>query len=100
MNRRKFFKKIGAATAVTIIAPSVLLSETPKAIAPKVRATDGLFHQLQRGNIHQYGAITRDQIKEAVEYVFRDKEMAGERKIKFQCGPEVYKTMQDLFKAA
>lgn len=81
MNRRGFFKGIGAVTATTIIAPHVILAETPP-VPETVVGTEGLWTQLQRAKCVPYGGtggITREHIQEAVEYVFRNHKPLDER---------------------
>jgi hypothetical protein len=76
MNRRNFFKKIGVASVATIIIPHVLLAEVPVVVAPVV--TDGSWHQARRGRVISYnrpGGLTKEHIREAVEYVFREENM-------------------------
>ena len=74
MNRRGFFKGIGAVTAATIITPTVLLEEVP--VVPEVpMGNEGLWTQIRRAKTIAYdrpNGLTRDDIKNAVEAVFRD----------------------------
>lgn len=66
------------------------------------RLNEGLWHQLRRGKIIKYarpGGITRVQIKEAVEYVFRNNpyKRYEDRKIKFKCGREAMNNVLEIF---
>jgi len=69
------------------VAPSILLSESPSVVAiPNVQLSDGLWAQLNKGNVVKYGApggITREHIREAVEYVF-NQPVPEERKMVFR----------------
>lgn len=67
-----------------------------------VRLNEGLWHQLRRGKIIKYarpGGITKVQIKEAVEYVFRGNpyKRYEDRKIKFKCGLEALHNVLEIF---
>lgn len=74
MNRRGFFKGIGAVTAATIIAPTVLLEEVP--VVPEVpMGNEGLWVQLKRAKNITYArpeGLTREHIKNVVEQVFKE----------------------------
>lgn len=85
MNRRKFFKGIGSVIATTVIAPHVILAENNS--VEVFTEGNGLWQQLRRGKIIKYGkpnGITKAQIKEAVEYVFRDYENRPQRFLRFE----------------
>lgn len=67
-----------------------------------VRLNEGLWHQLRRGKIVTYGrpgGITKDHIKEVVEYIFRPNPFKQdvERRIKFKCGKYAYQNMLEIF---
>lgn len=67
-----------------------------------VKLNEGLWHQLRRGKIIKYarpGGITKVQIKEAVEYVFRANpyKRYEDRKIKFKCGLEALHNVLEIF---
>lgn len=67
------------------------------------RLNEGLWHQLRRGKIINYGragGITRDHLKEAAEYVFRTNPFKQdvERRIKFKCGKYAYQNIIEIFK--
>ena len=67
-----------------------------------VRLNEGLWHQLRRGKIIKYarpGGITKVQIKEAVEYVFKGNQYKRyeDRKIKFKCGLEALHNVLEIF---
>lgn len=65
------------------------------------RLNEGLWHQIRRGRIIEYGrpgGITKLHIAEAAEYVFRNSKMRFEnRKIKFKCGTQAYYNVLNLF---
>lgn len=67
-----------------------------------VRYNEGLWHQLRRGKIISYGkpgGITREHIKEAAEYVFRQNPYKPkiERKLRFKCGTPAYDNVLQIF---
>lgn len=67
-----------------------------------VRYNEGLWHQLRRGKIITYGkpgGITREHIKEAAEYVFRQNpdKPTIERRIRFKCGTQAYQNVLEIF---
>src|SRR5690606_2263915 len=67
-----------------------------------IRYNEGLWHQLRRGKIITYGrpgGITREHIKEAVSYVFRQnpEKPTIERRIRFKCGTEAYNNVLEIF---
>lgn len=67
-----------------------------------IRYNEGLWHQLRRGKIITYGrpgGITREHIKEAVAYVFRQnpEKPTIERRIRFKCGTEAYNNVLEIF---
>lgn len=67
------------------------------------RLNEGLWHQLRRGKIIKYGrpgGITREHLKEAVEYIFRANpyKPTAERRIKFKAGKEAYENVLAIFK--
>lgn len=101
MRRRDFFKKIGAATAVAVVAPTIL-AESPAKINSTVSReavyNEGMFAKMQKGNVHQYEGLTKEHIKQAVEYVFRPSGMP-ERHVKFKVrSMEAVKEFNDLLK--
>jgi hypothetical protein len=66
------------------------------------RLNEGLWHQLRRGKLIKYGrpgGITRDHLKEAVEYVFRINPFKQdvERRLKFKAGKYAYQNMLEIF---
>ncbi len=67
------------------------------------KLNEGLWHQLRRGKIIKYGrpgGITREHIKEAVEYIFRANphKATVERRIKFKAGKQAYENILAIFK--
>lgn len=66
-----------------------------------IRLNEGLWHQIRRGRIIEYGrpgGITKLHIAEAAEYVFRNSKLRYEnRRIKFKCGTQAYYNVLDLF---
>lgn len=67
-----------------------------------VRFNEGLWKQARRGRIIEYGrpgGMTRQHIREAVEYVFRtNPDMQFEnRRVKFKCGKEAFYNVIDIF---
>lgn len=67
-----------------------------------VRLNEGLWHQLRRGKVIKYarpGGITKVQIKEAAEYVFRNNpyKKYEDRRLKFKCGLEALNNVLELF---
>lgn len=67
-----------------------------------IRFNEGLWKQARRGRIIEYGRpghITRQHIREAVEYVFRTKpDMQFEnRRVKFKCGMEAFYNVLEIF---
>lgn len=67
------------------------------------RLNEGLWHQLRRGKIIQYGragGITRNHLKEAAEYVFRVNpwKQDVERRLKFKAGKYAYENILEIFK--
>lgn len=77
MNRRGFLKYFGKGAAATVLMPSVLAIELPsiERAEPAAELGEGLWMQLERGRMMKYapGGITREHIKEAVEYVFKER---------------------------
>lgn len=68
-----------------------------------LRFNEGLWKQARRGRIIEYGrpgAITRQHIREATEYVFRTKpDMQFEnRRVKFKCGMQAFYNVLEIFK--
>lgn len=67
----------------------------------ETRLNEGLWHQLRRGKIIQYGrpgGITKQQIKEAVDYVFQANRMpVQDRRVTFKCGRGAYDNVMQLF---
>lgn len=105
MNRRGFLKRIGQVSAATIVMPSVLAIETPAHVVVEqesaVKLGEGLWTQLQRGNIIKYnaGGITREHIKEAVEHVFSQPMEQPDRQITFRTTSiETMKEFDRIFK--
>lgn len=67
-----------------------------------LRFNEGLWKQARRGRIIEYGrpgGITRQHIREAVEYVFsKNPDMQFEnRRVKFKCGYEAFYNVIDIF---
>lgn len=67
------------------------------------RLNEGLWHQLRRGKLIQYGrpgGITRDHLKEAAEYVFRANpyKQDVEKRLKLKCGKYAYENILAIFK--
>jgi hypothetical protein len=67
------------------------------------RLNEGIWHQIRRGKIVQYGrpgGITRAHIKDAVEYVFRNNPYLSteEREVVLHCGKEAEQNMYQIFK--
>jgi hypothetical protein len=66
------------------------------------KLNEGLIHQIRRGKLIKYGrpgGITRQHIKDAVEYVFRSNDMADvDRYIKFKCGKDAIENIYEIFK--
>lgn len=66
------------------------------------RLNEGLWHQLRRGKIIKYGrpgGITREHLKEAVEYIFRGNphKPTAERRIRFRAGKQAYENVLEIF---
>lgn len=66
------------------------------------RLNEGLWPQLRRGKLIKYArpnGITRNHIREAVEYVFRNNPniQPEERRISFRCGSAAYQNVLDIF---
>jgi hypothetical protein len=66
------------------------------------RLNEGIWHQIRRGRIIKYakpGTITRNHIKEAAAYIFRNRKdlMPHQREIKFKCGYMAYLNMMQIF---
>ncbi len=88
MNRRGFLKKIGLGTAAMVILPSILVSaETTVQITTgkSIDGTEGIFAQIEKSNIHYYGAITKEDIEKILidiydEPVERDFILYGNKK--------------------
>ena len=69
-----------------------------------LRFNEGLWKQARRGRIIQYGrpgGITKQHIREAVEYVFKNKyDMQFEnRRVKFKCGMQAFYNVLEIFEA-
>ena len=67
------------------------------------RLNEGIWHQIRRGRIIKYpkpGAITRNHIKEAAAYLFRNRIdlMPHQREVKFKCGYMAYLNMHNIFR--
>lgn len=67
------------------------------------RLNEGIWHQLRRGKVIQYArpmGITRDKIKELVEYVFRPNPHLSdvERYVELSCGKFAVENMYEIFK--
>jgi hypothetical protein len=67
------------------------------------KLNEGLWHQLRRGKIIKYGrpgGITRDHIKEAVEYIFRANphKPIEDRRVKFKAGKQAFQNILEIFK--
>ena len=95
MNRRKFFKGIGAVVTTTIVAPHVILAETPP-VAETLVGGEGLWVQLKRAKLVKYGSpngLTREHIKEAVEYVFRNHKPVKDRMVTIKTDKRTMKIM-------
>ena len=68
-----------------------------------VRYNEGLWHQMKRGFVVTYGkrgGITREHIRRASDYVFKINPYKPEieRRIKFKCGSEAFKNIQQIYK--
>lgn len=66
------------------------------------RLNEGLYHQIRRGKRISYarpGGITRDHLKDAVEYLFRNNrnKPIAERRIAFKCGTQAFQNMLEIF---
>lgn len=66
------------------------------------KLNEGLWHQLRRGKLIKYArpnGITRNHIKEAVQYVFRNNPhiRPEDRRIRFKCGSAAYDNVLDIF---
>lgn len=65
------------------------------------RLNEGLWHQIRRGRIIEYGrpgGITKLHIQEAAEYVFRNSKVRyNNRRIKFKCGTQAYQNVISIF---
>lgn len=72
MKRRDFFKNFGAGVAVSVVAPNILLDNPVSVVEEQVFGNEGLWHQLRKAKTVPYEGITKQHIKEAVEYVFRN----------------------------
>lgn len=99
MNRRKFLEKIGAVTAVAVVAPNILLEPTVKIDPVTKEAYTGLVPAMEQVNSFAYKGITKEHIREAVEHVFRNSEYPKpERRIKFIVhGEESMKRVHKIF---
>lgn len=67
------------------------------------RLNEGIWHQMRRGKLIQYGrpmGITRAHIKEAVEYVFRNNPYLPEeeRTVRFNAGKVALENVYQIFK--
>ena len=66
------------------------------------KLNEGIFHQIRRGKLIQYGrpmGITRAHIMEAVQYIFRVSELPEEmRFVEFSVGQQAKQNMFDIFK--
>ena len=68
----------------------------------ETRLNEGLWHQLRRGKIIQYGrpgGITLQKVKDAVDYVFQANPglPVHDRRVTFKCGRGAYDNMMQLF---
>lgn len=75
---------------------------TNKSTNGVTRYTEGLWTQLRRGRIITYprrGGITKEKIKEAVDYVFKVNPTKNpiDRVVTFKCGTEAYNNVRMLF---
>ena len=66
------------------------------------KLNEGLWHQLRRGKLIKYArpnGITKNHIKEAVQYVFRNNPHIQpiHRRIRFKCGTAAYENVIDIF---
>ena len=66
------------------------------------KLNEGLWHQLRRGKLIKYArpnGITKNHIKEAVQYVFRNNPHIQpiNRRIRFKCGTAAYENVIDIF---
>jgi hypothetical protein len=66
------------------------------------KLNEGLWHQLRRGKLIKYSrpnGITRNHIKEAVNYVFRNNPHIQpiNRRIRFKCGSAAYENVIEIF---
>jgi len=76
---------------------------TIKSTKGTTRYNEGLWHQMRRGKVISYGkrgGITREVIKEAVDYVFKinPNKKAIERRVKFKAGSEAFNNVLEIFK--
>ena len=76
---------------------------TVKSQKGTVRYNEGLWHQMRRGRIISYGkrgGITREIIKDAVDYVFKinPTKKSIERRVKFKCGSLAFNNVLEIFK--
>ena len=66
------------------------------------KLNEGIFHQIRRGKLIQYGrpmGITRAHIMEAVQYIFRVSELPEEmRFVEFSVGLQAKQNMYEIFK--
>ena len=66
------------------------------------KLNEGIFHQIRRGKLIQYGrpmGITRAHIMEAVQYIFRVSDLAEElRFVEFSVGTYAKQNMYEIFK--
>jgi len=68
-----------------------------------IRLNEGLWHQLRRGKVINYGrpgGITRSHIKEAAEYVFRINPHINyeDRRLTFKAGKRAFYNILEIFK--
>lgn len=111
-------KKTGKITGVNSIAPTLQLlveRESMRLFSQQLmfqrayeanegkgvfRLNEGLWHQLRRGYKIQYSRhITRENIKDATEYVFRSNPHMQDvdRRVRFKCGTQAYNQVLNIF---
>ena len=108
MNRRGFLKHIGLGTAAVVVTPTIIFNDPIPGTVLPIDGTEvlpelgeGLWQQLQKGNIVKYGTggITKEHIREAVEYVFNQPVEPQERKVVFRTSdPMMARRIDDMFK--
>lgn len=93
------FRELDRLTANSLLFQKAGTKRTARG---NIRYNEGLWHQLRRGKIISYakpGGITREHIKEAAEYVFRQNpdKPTIERRLRFKCGTQAYQNVLEIF---